>query len=208
MLVKDLATIFQSLAKGASLHRDEEAERAFRAIAAALGAQRRSLKLKDAETYWREFSLNRPDSQRDQLMTARRAAEHLRIVSETANPIARKGALNPLREFVDFLQERGDANVVSIVSDVVRPRPKKDWLVELKAAGTNRAAFDSALDQMNADKAIDIDALNRIAEEYTGASRKSRSRKETLERIRDQFEADAQYASKVDAIDRMTGGKT
>lgn len=208
MLVKDLATIFLALAKGASLHRDEAAAAEFRSVAAALGKQRRTLKLKEAETYWREFSSNRSDSQRDSSMTARRAADYLRIVSETANPVARKGALNPLREFVDFLHERGNASAVSVVSEVVRPRPKKDWIVQLKASGTNRSAFDATVDEMIADKAVDTETLNRIAEQYTGTQRKSRSRKETLERIRDQFETDAQYAAKVNAIDRMTGGRT
>ncbi len=55
MLVKDLATIFLALAKGASLHADEAAAADFRAIAAALGKQRSTLKLKEAETYWRGF---------------------------------------------------------------------------------------------------------------------------------------------------------
>lgn len=207
MLVKDLVTILEALAQNALLYADEAAATDFRQIAASLRKQRKTLRLNEAETYWSRFSIRETESSGSSKMSAKKVADHLRLVSNVAEPSAKKGALEPLKSFVRFLDEQGSASAAQVLSPIVRALPSKDWLKELTSAGPDRDAFDAAVTGLSKDKGVDTELLNSISASYSGIKGKPKSRKEAIERLRDHFEADAQYASKVSAIDRMTGAR-
>jgi hypothetical protein len=207
MLVKDLAVMLRALAQDADLHSSTEAAAGFRACADALGRQRAKLTVHEALAFWRGCSRSdvKTDLVRAHPMSARKVAAHLQVVADAAKPVARKQALGPLSSFIAFLHERGDEEAEALVAPKVPKAPTRDWARLLQSAGTDRKRFDSLIAELSADQTTKLEDMNQITAGYTGSSRKARSRKEALERIRDHFEIDAQYEAKAASIDKLTG---
>lgn len=207
MYVRDLACVFETLSRQAALFGDELSAEKLGLLGRSLKKQKKNLRVKEALDFWQRVGSKETDSIRCETMSARKVADHLRLVADNAEPLARKNATSPLRELVSFLRERGEVDALSVVDERVRPLPQKDWLAELKAASVNRAAFEAAVQGLKSDRAVTLVELNKIVEGYSGLSRKAKTKKEAVERLYDQFEADVQYRSKVELIDRMTGNR-
>lgn len=210
MLTKDIAAIFRSIAEGEERFGRTAEAKALQACATALMRQRAKLTVKEALAFWSGCSPERPEADSETSpMSARKAADHLQVVAEAAKPVARKQSLSVLGEFIAFLQGKGDAPAAATMAAKVQPvvaPGNSDWVARLTIAGTDRAKFDAVMDGLLADRELKLETLNEIAGRYTGSTRKSRSKKEAFERIRDHFEIDAQYKAKAAVIDRLTGG--
>ncbi len=206
MKIAQLVEVLELLAKSSLLFENDKDAADLKAIASALKRnQRQTCKVQEASTFWRDSASSADERAGADSMTARELSNHLRLVSRLAKPFSKRNGLDTLQHLSETLASNGDVPALEVVSSKVSPRPQKDWLIELKKAGTNRKTFNETIEKMKSDKAVDLKALLDIMVAYTGNPRKTRSKKEAVERIVDRFEADAQFETKSRTIDRLTG---
>jgi hypothetical protein len=203
MLVRDLSKLFLMLAEIAKLHGDTPAALDFEHASRALSAQRTGLDLKDAVNFWRTASSGEPTHPVRPSMTARKAANHLRLVSDSSQLVSAKRGASPLHDVLSLLEAKGDADIRGVFAP--RVPATVDYLGLLSGAGLNRVAFGSAIQRLQKDKSIPLEEVLNIVASYTGASARFRSKKAAIAAALEHFEIEAQYAAKAAAIDRLTG---
>lgn len=135
-------------------------------------------------------------------MTARSAANHLRLVSDMSQVVSPKRGAGPLLEIISFLEERGDVAIVDMFAQRVPPTVNFSEL--LSQAGMNRSSFEAVIRQLQKDKSLSLEELQKVVAGYTGSDRRLKSKKAMIASAQQHFEIEIQYAAKAAAIDRLT----
>ncbi len=162
-----------------------------------------------------ESSLNRTLVRRLRLSLAKdsqmfqRALRHLKFFRQASAEIARKSELNALDAGIDGLNDNDNERAKR------PPKPKpvptettlaRSYLEKLERVGSDIEAGERVLEDIRANKAIDIAQLNWLVQRYAGGSTIYATRPKAIDKIGDRLATVARRGEKSDEIKRLTEG--
>ncbi|MFN3463821.1 MAG: hypothetical protein ACK4X1_07040 [Terricaulis sp.] len=136
-----------------------------------------------------------------------RALRHLKFFRQATTEIARKSELNALDAAIEGLNDNEKQKRP--------PRPKpvptetklaRSYLDQLEKAGSDREKGEKILEDIRANKAIDIGELNWLVQQYAGGSTVYATRPKAIDKIGDRLAIVARRGEKSDEIKRLTEG--
>lgn len=119
-------------------------------------------------------------------------------------PMMKSAEKTSLAKFVSFL---GLASNFSSNDNLELKAPDESvsFCQKLQNSGSDRVLFSSVVaDLEKAKSEISLEEFNEISREYTGITRKAKSKKEAIERIERHFEVGAQNAARIAAISKIS----
>jgi hypothetical protein len=128
------------------------------------------------------------------------------------------GPAKDIKSFIDVLKPHGDREVAAFVEEarsllrqaVEKPKGRakspakrpagltiEEHAGALRVSGTDRNAFDAALDRLKADKSLKVDELIQIAGRYTGTTMAHKTKAAAYKDIAQAFIRNARFENKL-----------